>query len=167
MLDVITQAQMIQMLREVPEKGRYVVCVYTHNRTLCEEVCNRIMMWKRNCHIGGIVMEKEIKKIAILHCKKSGRVCTGAACFRAFYDRKKSFEQYEGQPVELSAYFDCNGCEADKLNDPGFTEKLERMKEEHVDRIHIGKCCLARCEQLNQMKKQWTGWVFLIVEGTH
>ena len=86
-------------------------------------------------------MEKEIKKIAILHCKKSGRVCTGAACFRAFYDRKKSFEQYEGQPVELSAYFDCNGCEADKLNDPGFTEKLERMKEEHVDRIHIGKCC--------------------------
>ncbi len=68
-------------------------------------------------------MEKEIKKIAILHCKKSGRVCTGAACFRAFYDRKKSFEQYEGQPVELSAYFDCNGCEADKLNDPGFTEK--------------------------------------------
>ena len=51
-------------------------------------------------------MEKEIKKIAILHCKKSGRVCTGAACFRAFYDRKKSFEQYEGQPVELSAYFD-------------------------------------------------------------
>ena len=57
-------------------------------------------------------MEKEIKKIAILHCKKSGRVCTGAACFRAFYDRKKSFEQYEGQPVELSAYFDCNGCEA-------------------------------------------------------
>lgn len=34
-------------------------------------------------------MEKEIKKIAILHCKKSGRVCTGAACFRAFYDRKE------------------------------------------------------------------------------
>ena len=111
-------------------------------------------------------MEKEIKKIAILHCKKSGRVCTGAACFRAFYDRKKSFEQYEGQPVELSAYFDCNGCEADKLNDPGFTEKLERMKEEHVDRIHIGKCCLARCEQLNQMKEAMDRVGLSYVEGT-
>ena len=112
-------------------------------------------------------MEKEIKKIAILHCKKSGRVCTGAACFRAFYDRKKWSMQYEGQPVELSAYFDCNGCEADKLNDPGFTEKLERMKEEHVDRIHIGKCCLARCEQLNQMKEAMDRVGLSYVEGTH
>ncbi len=64
-------------------------------------------------------MEQQIQKIAILHCRKSGNVCTGAACFRSFYDRKKAFEQYQGQNVELSAYFDCNGCEADKLTDPG------------------------------------------------
>ena len=112
-------------------------------------------------------MENEIKKIAILHCKKSGRVCTGAACFRTFYDRKKSFEQYQGQDVELSAYFDCNGCDADKLTDPGFTEKLQRMKQENVDRIHIAICCLSKCEQIDKMKEAMDKVGLSYVEGTH
>ena len=42
MLDVITQAQMIQMLREYQEKAGTSYVFITHNRTLCEEVCNRI-----------------------------------------------------------------------------------------------------------------------------
>ena len=41
------------------------------------------------------------------------------------------------------------------------------MKEEHVDRIHIGKCCLARCEQLNQMKEAMDRVGLSYVEGTH
>ena len=42
MLDVITQAQMIQMLREYQKKAGTSYVFITHNRTLCEEVCNRI-----------------------------------------------------------------------------------------------------------------------------
>ena len=112
-------------------------------------------------------MEQQIQKIAILHCLKSGNVCTGAACFRSFYDRKKAFEQYQGQNVELSAYFDCNGCEADKLTDPGFTEKLERMRQEHVDRIHIALCCVKRCPQLEQLKSAMDRAGLSYVEGSH
>lgn len=112
-------------------------------------------------------MENQIRKIAILHCKKSGRVCTGAACFRTFYDRKKSFAQYAGQDVELSAYFDCNGCEADKLTDPGFCEKLERMKQEHVDKIHIGICAVHKCDQLALIEQALTEHGLAFEEGTH
>lgn len=112
-------------------------------------------------------MEKEIRKIAILHCKKSGRVCTGAACFRTFYDRKKNFEQYSGREVELSAYFDCNGCEADKLTDPGFTEKLERMNQEQVDKVHIATCIVHKCEQMDGIKKALDAQGILWEELTH
>lgn len=112
-------------------------------------------------------MEKPVEKIAILHCRKSGTVCTGAACFRTFYDRKKSFAQYEGQTVELSAYFDCNGCEADKLADPGFTEKLERMGQEHVDKILIATCAVHKCPQLDKIKQALDRQHLAWEEGTH
>ena len=109
----------------------------------------------------------DIKKIAILYCNKSGRVCTGAACFRSFYDRKKNFTQYEGQEVELSAYFHCNGCEADKLADPGFTEKLERMKQENVDKVHIATCIVHKCEQLDLLKQALASQGISYEELTH
>ena len=112
-------------------------------------------------------MDKKTHKIAILHCKKSGRVCTGAACFRTFYDRKKSFAQYAGQEVELSAYFDCNGCEADKLTDPGFTEKLQRMNQEHVDKVHIALCAVSSCPQLDKVKQALENQGIVYEEGTH
>lgn len=40
-------------------------------------------------------------KIAILHCRRSSNVCTGAACFRAFNACEKSFQQYAGQVPTL------------------------------------------------------------------
>ena len=42
MLDVITQAQMIRMLRDFQEKLGTSYVFITHNRTLCESVCDRI-----------------------------------------------------------------------------------------------------------------------------
>lgn len=42
MLDVITQAQMIQMLREYQKQTGASYVLITHNRTLCEKVCDRI-----------------------------------------------------------------------------------------------------------------------------
>lgn len=42
MLDVITQAQMIQMLREYQKKENTSYVFITHNRTLCENFCDRI-----------------------------------------------------------------------------------------------------------------------------
>ena len=42
MLDVITQAQMIQMLREYQQENRASYIFITHNRCLCDGVCDRI-----------------------------------------------------------------------------------------------------------------------------
>ena len=42
MLDVITQAQIIQILREYQERSGASYVFITHNRTLCEKVCDRI-----------------------------------------------------------------------------------------------------------------------------
>ena len=48
-------------------------------------------------------------KIAIMHCRDSSSVCTGAACFKAYNNCLKSFQQYEGNKPELAAFFDCGG----------------------------------------------------------
>jgi predicted metal-binding protein len=49
-------------------------------------------------------------KIAILHCRKSMDVCTGAACFKAYNHDLASFAQYAGNRPELAAFFDCGGA---------------------------------------------------------
>ena len=45
-----------------------------------------------------------MKKIVILTCKKASRVCTGAACLKAFNQKTKTFEQYLDEPIELEAF---------------------------------------------------------------
>lgn len=112
-------------------------------------------------------MENDVKKVAILHCKRSGKRCTGASCFRTFYDRQKAFAQYGGKDVELSAYFDCNGCETDKLTDPNFAEKLDRLKKENVDKIHIATCVVCKCEYQEQIRQAITEHGLTYEEGTH
>ena len=42
MLDVITQAQMIQLLRAYQEHSGVSYVFITHNRTLCQQFCHRI-----------------------------------------------------------------------------------------------------------------------------
>ena len=38
-----------------------------------------------------------VKRIAMLNCLKTNRVCAGAACLKAFYERTRAFERY-GRP---------------------------------------------------------------------
>lgn len=79
-------------------------------------------------------------KIAILHCRKASDVCTGAACFKAYHQNLKSFAQYRDNQPELAAFFDCGGCGIDRAANPGMVEKMQRLKSEGVDKIHIGIC---------------------------
>lgn len=51
-----------------------------------------------------------MKRIIILTCEKAGRVCTGAGCFDAFYNRTKQFERYEKEDAQILAFMKCNGC---------------------------------------------------------
>ena len=67
-----------------------------------------------------------MKKIVILTCKKASRVCTGAACLKAFNQKTKTFEQYLDEPIELEAFFQCNGCDenGEGIWDEGMEEKV-------------------------------------------
>ena len=51
-----------------------------------------------------------MKRIVILRCLRSNNVCTGAACMRAFNTKSGAFARYGEEPLELEAYWSCNGC---------------------------------------------------------
>lgn len=83
-----------------------------------------------------------MKRIAILRCLQSNDVCTGAACLSAFFQQKDSFTAYQGEEINLTAFFSCNGCGKIALkNDEGMQEKLDHLVQMHTDVVHIGICC--------------------------
>jgi len=116
-----------------------------------------------------------MKKIAILRCLRSNDVCTGYACMQAFQHKTASFEQYGEEPVELMAYFSCNGCGDAKLNEEGLREKIEFLKKMRLDAVHVGVCTKHRDKEGNKVtcptiekitqELSWSG--IKIVEGTH
>lgn len=69
-----------------------------------------------------------MKRIVILRCLRSNNVCTGAACMRAFNTKSGAFARYGEEPLELEAYWSCNGCGDCRFeHHAGIEEKLERI----------------------------------------
>ena len=56
MLDVITQAQMVRLLREYQADHDTAYIFITHNRTLCDSLCSRVYHVEQ-----GIVEEEGVK----------------------------------------------------------------------------------------------------------
>lgn len=113
-----------------------------------------------------------MKKIAILACEKSNRVCAGCACLNAFYDRRKSFERYVGEDLRLVAFMRCSHCveEIDPMEDPGFLEKLERLIQEGAECVHIGICAKKNgeiCPGMARMAHAFEERGIEVVWGTH
>lgn len=50
-----------------------------------------------------------MKRIVILRCLSSNDVCTGAGCMRAFNTKSGAFTRYAEEPLELEAFWSCNG----------------------------------------------------------
>ena len=105
-------------------------------------------------------------KIAILICLKATDVCTGAACFKAFNNRIKSFAEYKEIPT-LCAFFHCGGCGIDRINDPNINKKMQRLQSEGVETIHIGKCVGEECEHRAEITAMLERYGMKIVFGTH
>lgn len=105
----------------------------------------------------------------MLNCLNSNKVCAGAACFTAFNKRIRSFERYKGMDVEVAAFMRCNGCGNDPDEDDGMKEKVERMKQEGVETVHVGlctktkKCALQECGRIRRLRKK----KHEVVDGTH
>ncbi len=110
------------------------------------------------------------RRIALLTCLKATDVCSGAACFSALNQRKKSFERYSEDSVEILGFFHCNGCEADYGQDAAYLEKMDTMRGLNPDAIHIGKCTLLKgreCRVITNMAAYFQSHGILVIRGTH
>ena len=109
-----------------------------------------------------------MKRIVILRCLRSNNVCTGAACMRAF--------RYGEEPLELEAYWSCNGCgDCHFKYQEGIEEKLERIIGLKPDAVHVGVCVKQRtqdgqvvtCKTIEEICERLEAAGLTIVEGTH
>lgn len=109
--------------------------------------------------------------IGILTCNKSNQVCTGASCLAAFNGKKKSFQVYKEELVQLVAFMDCNGCECDYDTDKGYREKLMRLKQIGVEVMHVGICTQNRdkkeCHHITKIIDMLEEQDIKVVRGTH
>lgn len=117
-----------------------------------------------------------MKRIAILRCLRSNDVCTGAGCLQAFNKKQGAFALYGDEPLELEAYWSCNGCGDCHLeHQEGIEEKLERIISLELDAVHVGMCAKYRSDKGEQMTCQKILDIcerlheagVEIVEGTH
>lgn len=112
-----------------------------------------------------------MKRIAILNCLKSNRVCTGAGCLKAFNNHTGAFEQYGEEPLVLEAFFHCNGCDAPE-EDAGMEEKVQRILALKPDAVHMGVCTRKkpdriRCATIQKIADRFASAGITLVDGTH
>lgn len=108
-------------------------------------------------------------RIAIMTCKRSADGCTGAACFWAFFEKQRSFQEYADSPipVKLWGFFHCNGCDCDRDTDPGYRKKLDRLVEEGVKKVHLGVCMCRYCPNIDSICESIQKMGIECVRGTH
>ena len=117
-----------------------------------------------------------MKRIVILRCLGSNNVCTGAACLKAFNKKTGAFARYGEEPLELEAYWSCNGCgDCHFKYQEGIEEKLERIISLKPDAVHVGLCVKQRTQDGQVVTCKTIAEIFdilyasglTIVEGTH
>ena len=113
-----------------------------------------------------------MRKIAILTCLNSNRVCTGASCLTALNSRERHFAAYAGENVSLEAFFHCNGCGNDPETDKGMLEKLDRLQSIGVETVHIGVCTVKRetgelCPTITKIQDMLHRRDIQTIQGTH
>lgn len=112
-----------------------------------------------------------MKKIAMLNCLKANEVCTGAGCFTAWNEKKKTFARYQDEEAELVAFLRCNGCGCDPAEDSGMQKKLQRLKDIGTQVVHVGVCTKnregQRCPTIQKIIDQLEDLGIAWVDGTH
>ena len=95
---------------------------------------------------------------------------------QAFNKKQGSFVRYGDEPLELVAYWSCNGCGDCKLeHQEGIEEKLERIESLRPDAVHVGVCTKHRtaegawvtCRKILGICERLREAGIEVVEGTH
>jgi len=107
----------------------------------------------------------------MLNCLRANSVCTGAACLQAFNAKTKTFARYGDEPLELVAFFRCNGCDVPQ-DDAGMEEKIERLLQLRPDAAHMGVCTRrkadgTRCPTIQKVADRLAAEGVVLVDGTH
>ncbi len=118
-------------------------------------------------------MEKSMKKIGIVTCLNSNNVCTRAGCLKAFRERTDFFAEY-GLNTELAVLMTCNGCRnynpAEPEEDPGMREKVQRLKQEKIEAVHVGVCRMQKggeCPRMMAVCRMIEAQGIPVIRGTH
>ena len=97
-------------------------------------------------------------KIAMMNCLKANQVCAGVACLDALRERRAGFACYAGEDVDLRAFLRCSNCGKTPQEDPGMTEKLERLVSSGVEVVHIGVCAQPKGIRCQPMER-YAAWL--------
>lgn len=97
-------------------------------------------------------------KIAIMNCLKANQVCAGVSCLDALRERRAGFACYAGEDVDLRAFLRCSNCGKTPQEDPGMTEKLERLVSSGVEVVHIGVCAQMKGTRCQTMES-YAAWL--------
>lgn len=117
-----------------------------------------------------------MKKVAILRCLITSASCAATGCFRAFNEKTKAFERYQGEDVQLGAMWTCNGCGNSRLeNQEGIEKKIARMKANEFDVVHLSGCCTKTrengekylCPNIAEIAGRLEELGIEVVNGTH
>lgn len=117
-----------------------------------------------------------MKKIAVLRCLITSASCAATGCFKAFNNKEKAFERYQGEDVQMASMWTCNGCGKSMLeNQEGINKKIERMKLAEIDVVHLSACCTKKkedgerylCPKIAKIAAELEAAGIEIVNGTH
>lgn len=117
-----------------------------------------------------------MKKIAVLRCLRVSTSCSGSGCLRAMNERTAAFERYGEEPLQLAAFWTCNGCGEYKLpNQEGIQKKIVRMQKLGIDALHVSNCAMPKdadgnrkmCAVIAEIVQELQKAGIEIVEGTH
>ncbi len=113
-------------------------------------------------------MTEEAKptKIAVVRCEIVSETCPGVGCFKAFNERKASFEPYDSR-TEMIAFFTCGGCSGRRIY-----RLVNALKKHGLDAVHLSSCMLMedtypKCPNLDSIRKTLQDAGIKVVEGTH
>ncbi|WP_125153227.1 CGGC domain-containing protein [Clostridium rectalis] len=105
--------------------------------------------------------------IAIMACRKLVGKCSGTGCFKAYNNSKAAFEIYKKDKPLLNSFFYCFGCKETKAKDENWRHKINQLKKNKVDTIHLSVCIKIECEMYEQHEEMLKKEGFKVVRGTH
>ncbi|MBO3444611.1 CGGC domain-containing protein [Clostridium sp. CCUG 7971] len=105
--------------------------------------------------------------IAIMACRKLVPKCSGSGCFKAYNNSEKAFEIYKDENCELSSFFYCAGCNETITQDEDWSHKINQLKNNNVEVIHLAYCIKVECKHYEKHEDMLSKEGFKIVHGSH